>query len=333
MPTAVVIGAGLAGLSTAAGLLGRGWDVRVIERRATQSVVGTVLILQPAALRALASLGLETQVHGAAVPIGFADIRSRSGMRISPRRRLDSVLAIGRPALTSLLTGLIPPERLHYGNTTSSRDRAALAEHADVLVAADGVNSATRTEIFGSRYVARHAGASIWRGTIDGPAEGLVEYWGSAQRFGLSARPDGRTNWYASARAEPGIASPDGELAALRRRFSGWNPRVDDALSRLTETEILHHASYAIASPLPSFVSRTTALVGDAAHAMTPDLGRGANEAILDAAFLARQLADAPDVPEALRRYDAARRRPAQRVAAASAAVNRVVHARWGRRG
>ena len=78
--------------------------------------------------------------------------------------------------------------------------------------------------------------------------------------------------------------------------------------------------------PLPSFAVGRIALLGDAAHAMTPDLGQGASQAFEDAAALTRHLADADpaDVPERLRRYDAERRPRTSRLMAASSRQSRM---------
>ncbi|MFI2711615.1 FAD-dependent monooxygenase [Micromonospora sp. NPDC018662] len=72
-------------------------------------------------------------------------------------------------------------------------------------------------------------------------------------------------------------------------------------------------------TPLPSYVAGRVALLGDAAHAMTPDLGQGACQALIDAVALADCVRDADDLPAALRAYDRRRRRPTQRIAAGAA--------------
>lgn len=107
-------------------------------------------------------------------------------------------------------------------------------------------------------------------------------------------------------------------------------------LAQVTEQTVLHHDLYELAPALPSYVANTAAgspagpvvLIGDAAHAMTPDLGRGACEALVDGITVAERLVAEPTVDAALAAYDARRRPVTQRMARMSRAVNRLAHAR-----
>src|SRR5581483_9678938 len=114
----------------------------------------------------------------------------------------------------------------------------------------------------------------------------------------------------------------------LYARFGTWRGPVPEVLAALTPDGILRHDLYATPA-LPRFVDGNLALIGDAAHAMPPDLGRGAGEALVDAVTLAGQLAEASTVDSALRGYDALRRRTVQRVVRAAAAAAALT--RWTR--
>jgi 2-polyprenyl-6-methoxyphenol hydroxylase-like FAD-dependent oxidoreductase len=128
--------------------------------------------------------------------------------------------------------------------------------------------------------------------------------------------------WYATSNEAQGWTFPD-EHAEVRRRFGGWHPPVANVLAATPAGAVLHH-DICWLPPLPRFTAGRVALLGDAAHAMTPDLGQGACQAIEDAVVLAACLSQAKDLTVALTSYDAQRRPRAQAVARAARRVGRV---------
>lgn len=101
--------------------------------------------------------------------------------------------------------------------------------------------------------------------------------------------------------------------------FGGWRGPIEDLVPHLRDP--IRHALFVVPR-LPTYVDGDVALLGDAAHAMTPDLGRGACEALVDAVALADALRDADSVRAGLAAYDRIRRRPTQRVARMAAAAS-----------
>jgi 2-polyprenyl-6-methoxyphenol hydroxylase-like FAD-dependent oxidoreductase len=137
-------------------------------------------------------------------------------------------------------------------------------------------------------------------------------------------------NWFACAPVREGVPVPGGDLAALRTRFGGWHGvrRVLDRLSETGGAGVCRNDLYDLAEPLSSYVSGRIALIGDAAHAMTPDLGRSACEALVDGVAVAGELATRARVEDALAAYDATRRMPTQRLARTARLMHRAVHTR-----
>jgi 2-polyprenyl-6-methoxyphenol hydroxylase-like FAD-dependent oxidoreductase len=136
----------------------------------------------------------------------------------------------------------------------------------------------------------------------------MAESWGRGTVFGVMPLAGGRVYCYATAPADPGARAVD-ELADLVGRFGTWHEPIPRLLAAARAPDVLRHDVAELAAPLPSFHGGRTALLGDAAHPMTPNLGQGACQALEDAAVLSR-LAAGPD-PDAvtgmLDRYTAAR--------------------------
>ena len=317
--TALVVGGGIGGLVAAARLRGAGWDVRVAERAEALPETGTALGLWSAAMAALAAIGVGDEARAQARRQGRATLLRPNGSRIAALTRAEPVFLLSRPPLLRLLHKAAGD--VEFG--VEVRDFGGY----DLVVAADGINSAARTALFGDGYRPAYAGATAWRGTVDGDTADFSEPWGEGARFGITPQEGDRTNWYACVPAPERSRVPGGEAAAVREHFGHWHGEVQRVLAGITEKTVARNDLYYLARPLPSYVDGNVALVGDAAHAMTPDLGRGACEAMVDAVTLADSVSEL-GVEAGLRRYDQLRRRPTQRMVRASLLVNRLAHAR-----
>jgi 2-polyprenyl-6-methoxyphenol hydroxylase-like FAD-dependent oxidoreductase len=133
----------------------------------------------------------------------------------------------------------------------------------------------------------------------------MAESWGRGMVFGVMPLAGGPVYCYAAAPAAPGGQAGD-ERAELVKRFGSWHDPIPALLAGVTPRQVLRLDVAELAAPLPSFHQGRVALLGDAAHPMTPNLGQGACQALEDAAVLTR-LATAGAVPAALADYTAAR--------------------------
>ncbi|MCQ1575791.1 FAD-dependent monooxygenase [Streptomyces parvus] len=335
---AVVAGGGIGGLTAAVALSRRGWRVTVCERAAALTGIGAGIVLAPNALRALESIGLGPAVSAGEPLTGALGLRTPDGAWLSRTGAAASrygvpARAVHRGFLIDALAAALPPGALRLGVSVGGVDEAAEGAvvvrtsagelRADAVVAADGLRSALRGQLFPRHPGPRYAGETGWRAVLSGaglPALPAAETWGRGERFGIVPLADGRVYVYATAVVGPGTRPAD-HRAELIRRFGAWHDPIPALLERLDRPDrpdrldrrergpvtVLHHDFHELAEPLPRFHSGRVALLGDAAHAMTPNLGQGGCQAIEDAVVLAYLLAGDAAVPAALAAYTEAR--------------------------
>jgi len=342
-PRAVVVGGGIGGLAAARGLQLNGWSVRVLERAAALEPLGAGISLWPNAVRALRDLGVHLPAGPDGPPVG-GGILDREGRRLArthpqrfPGRYGAALQAVHRAELQEALLSALSPGTVVTGTPVlevedgsgSARVRHPGGEdRAELVVLADGLHSTTRHLVAGPGPRPRYAGYTAWRGVAPAgtgiPGLGATESWGRGERFGVVPLADGRVYWFATANAPAGARAADGEHAEVLRRFSAWHAPVPDVVRATEPGEVLRHDVHDLRPHPRSYVGRRLVLLGDAAHAMSPNLGQGACQAIEDAATLRVLLPAGADVGTGLAAYDRIRRPRARRIAGRSAQLGRV---------
>lgn len=222
-------------------------------------------------------------------------------------------------------------------STAGSGERSTTTLRGDLVVAADGINSRVRASLPGDPGL-RYSGYSSWRGLTDGcfDLEGVLgETWSFRERFGYLPLPDGRVYWFGVATMPPGSRFDD-ETAEVRRRFGLWHRPIPELIAATSSEAVIRHDVSDLAEPLPTYVHGRTVLLGDAAHAMTPNLGQGGGQALEDAATLAILLEGVGPLPhderrltQALDEYDRLRRPRTQALAMQARRLGALAHVGW----
>jgi len=333
----VIVVGGATGGAAAALLLARaGARVTLIEKVAEPRAVGAGIAIADNGLAVLESLGLGPAIMTSARPvtgIGIVDARGRA--LFTPPEPRPRVVMLRRSALQTVLLDAVAGEsrierRFGAEVVAAARDgvvaietpRGREALRADLVIGADGVHSRVREGgAFGANK--RGPGIAYLRALVPGAEAEGVEAWTPAGLFGTFA-VDGGAYLYASAGTRAtrrAVAARD--LDALARAWRRAYPGSHAFLSRLSSFDELL-VNHVFRVDCRRWHDGRLVLLGDAAHAMAPNLGQGANSALVDAAVLLDELRRHATSSEALVAYQARRRPAVRRVADTAARLGRL---------
>jgi 2-polyprenyl-6-methoxyphenol hydroxylase-like FAD-dependent oxidoreductase len=338
----VIVGAGVGGLAAAVGLTKIGRTAVVLEQAPELRAAGAGISLLANAQRSLDELGVGSVIRAGSASMmpGGEGVRTPSGRRLMKQTSPDfvhrhglSTIVLPRRDLHRALSDVLPEGCVRTGaevtgiagGVVTYRDRTG--EHtieADLVVAADGLNSRARQAMFPGVADPVYSGHSVFRGIAETTAvDPGGTTWGRGLEFGRMPLAGDRAYWYAVVNARPGMTHADPHAEVLRR-FGGWHDPIPALVRATPPDSVLYNDVFELAERLPSYRHENTVLLGDAAHAMTSDLGQGACQALEDAVVLSAALAGFADLTTALSTYDEQRRPRTQMIAEASRRIGRM---------
>jgi 2-polyprenyl-6-methoxyphenol hydroxylase-like FAD-dependent oxidoreductase len=313
---AVIIGAGIGGLAAAVALRRVGVKSLIVERADSIREVGAGLSIWSNAVNALRELGVEARVTDSASVIERNSVRTPAGRLLAVTEFGDishnadaPCICVHRAVLQRILLEELPPAWVRTGaRCVGFNDSTAILEdgeriEADVLVGADGISSVIRGGLHGAEPP-RYAGYTCWRGIRRDngvlPDCTALLAAGAGSQFGLWPCGAGQLYWFITKNAPQGATQTKADVLAL---CGGWTAPIPDVIEGTPEGAIVQN-DIVDRPPLRWWGRGPVTLLGDAAHATTPNLGQGACMALEDAVMLAHCLSTVRPAESALREYE-----------------------------
>lgn len=338
-----IIGAGIGGLTTALALEQKGISVRIFEQAAQLKPVGAGIILANNAMQVYEKLGLRDAIEAHGQPISAMQITkpnlkplSKVDLTHFERKYTTRNIAIHRGVLQQLLLDALHTTEVHLNHKLATmiedtegyflkfeNGRHVLSK---TTLGADGIHSKVRQNIC-TNHIIRSSNQICWRGiaTFDLPVQyknTLSEAWGKGNRFGFVPIAENKVYWYALKSFEKDPSSYSNEV--LETYFAAYHPLAQELIRSTSKTHI-NTAEISDLQPIDNWFKGNVCLIGDAAHAMTPNMGQGACQAIEDA-FVLSECLHKYNTQLAFDRYQKIRLPKAHHVVKTSWFIGKIAH-------
>tara|TARA_R110002050_G_C8942767_1_gene512710 strand:+ start:1912 stop:3045 length:1134 start_codon:yes stop_codon:yes gene_type:complete len=338
-----IIGAGIGGLTTAIALEQKGIKTRIFEQAEQIKPVGAGIILANNAMQVYEKLGLRKIIEENGNPISSmnitkANLKPLSKIDLSYFEQKNNIknIAIHRGMLQQILI-----DKLKSTEINLNHKLASIVENTDgyflkfengeqiqssIVLGADGLNSIVRQNIFPNNRI-RNANQICWRGITECELpikfrNELNEAWGKSERFGFVQIAENKVYWYALKAFKK--SKNEFSINNLEQYFSDYNSVIKDIL-KSTKKEQINTAEISDLKPTNIWFKDNVCLIGDSAHATTPNMGQGACQAIEDA-FVLSECLYKYGITKAFSEYQKLRLPKAHQVVKASWLVGKMAH-------
>jgi len=336
-----IIGAGIGGLTTALTLKQKGLNVQLFESSAEIKPVGAGIIIANNAMQVFQKLGIQDKIEKVGNKISYMKITDTQLKEISvvdlteyEKKYGVHNIAIHRGELQKILV-----DEIGYDNINLSKRLSKIEKHelfkltfednttieSKLVIGADGLKSVVRNQLFEENTL-RNAHQICWRGICetDLPIKyhnELNEAWGKGKRFGFVKVSDKKVYWYALTNSKN--TNPDNvNLAELFKEFHSDILQIIKA----TNKDQIIISDIIDLKPIEKWQSQNVCLIGDAAHATTPNLGQGACQAIEDAYIIGKLLDSGLSIENTFEDYEKIRRKKAHTIVNTSWTIGKMAH-------
>jgi 2-polyprenyl-6-methoxyphenol hydroxylase-like FAD-dependent oxidoreductase len=341
-----IIGGGIGGLTVAIALQQKGFHATVYENAPQLKPLGAGLGLAANAMKALAALGIDQDVLEAGKILKTLYIKDKRGriltatdsIRLSARYGSVNNFTIHRADLHQVLISKLSPGTLLTGkgctgfqqedNQISIRFGDGTSVQADAVIACDGIHSIFRKKLVPAS-LPRYAGYTCWRAVVEvspdaWDMDNTFETWSEEGRFGIVPLSKNRLYWFACVNTTANNARMQSwGVEDLRKHFGEFHAPIPQILMETRDEQLIWSDIVDIA-PLDKFAYRNIVLLGDAAHATTPNMGQGACMAIEDSIVLANCLQQGTSIKESFLQFEQKRLARTAKIVESSRLIGRM---------
>jgi 2-polyprenyl-6-methoxyphenol hydroxylase-like FAD-dependent oxidoreductase len=317
--TVSIIGAGIGGLTTALTLKNKGLNVTVFESSAEIKPVGAGILIAHNGMQVFQKLGIHDKIEKAGnriscIKITDAQLNEISTVDLTEYEKKYGVrnIAIHRGELQKILANELGYDKINLSKRLTKIEKADLFKltfednsivESKLIIGADGINSVVRNQLFGKSTL-RKANQKCWRGIceIELPEKYHSEFneaWGKGKRFGFVKISHKKVYWFALMNSK-NVKTDEVNLVEM---FKEFHSDILNLILATNKDQIIVNDIIDL-KPIDKWQDKNICLIGDAAHATTPNMGQGACQAIEDAYVLGRLLDEGIALEETFKIYE-----------------------------